>query len=100
MGWFIIGLILGGLGLWGANWARAKNIHIDLYASIFLALGVLVLALGVMDFRTSLLATEPDMTVGVLWVYGIPGLVLVLIAVGLIWWQNRQSTAASTENQA
>ena len=90
MGWFIVGLVLGTAGLWLGAWARAKNISIQWYAWIFIVLAALLFALMVMDFRTLTTATEPSMAEGILWLYGIPGLVLILIAVSLIWWQNKK----------
>lgn len=99
MEWLIIGLILGAAGFWLKSWAHAKNIHIKWYAWIFIVLAVLVFALTVMDFRTLTLEMEPTTAGNVLWLYGIPGLVLALIAVGLIWRQNRKPAAVSTQSQ-
>lgn len=93
MEWFIIGLVFGGVGLWFASWMRAKDIRIKWYAWIFIGLALLVLVLGVMDFRTFIKAMEPEMAVGALWLYGIPGFVLALIAMGLIWLENWKSNA-------
>jgi hypothetical protein len=37
---------------------------------------------------------EPAAAGVILWLYGIPGLVLAAIAGGLIWWQNKKPAAA------
>ena len=99
MEWLIIGLILGAVGFWLKSWARARNINIKWYSWVFIVLAVLAFALMVMDFRTMTLEMEPTAAEGVLWLYGIPGLVLALTAVGLIWWQNRKPAAMSTKGQ-
>lgn len=94
MEWLIIGLILGAAGFWLASWARSRNIRIKWYAWIFIVLAVLVFALTVMDYRTFTAEMEPTAAGNVLWLYGIPGLVLAVIAVGLIWWQNTKPAAS------
>jgi hypothetical protein len=96
---FIIGLALGGVGVGLAFWARARDIHIKWYAWIFIVFAVLVLALLGMDFRTFTVAIEPDMAAGALILYGIPGLVSALIAIGLIWWGNKRPSTASTDSE-
>lgn len=98
MGWLIIGLVLGAAGLWLGSWAHAKNISIKWYVWIFIVLAVLVFALMVMDFQTLTTEMEPTMAEGVLWLYGIPGSVLALIAVSLIWWQNKKPAAPPTKS--
>lgn len=90
MGWLIIGLVLGAVGGWLKAWVTTKNIRIKWYAWIFIVLAGLVLSLMVMDFRTLTTEMEPFAAGGVLWLYGVPGLALALIAVGLIWWQNKK----------
>lgn len=94
MSWLIIGLILGAGGLWLASWARAKNITIKWYAWIPIVLAVLVFALLVMDYMTLNTEMEPAAAGVILWLYGIPGLVLALIAAGLVWFQNKKPTSA------
>jgi hypothetical protein len=90
MWWLIIGLVLGAAGLWLASWARSKNVSIKWYAWIPIVLAVLLFALAVMDFN-ALTAEKESAAAGVaLGFYGIPGLVLALIAGGLVWWQNKK----------
>lgn len=90
MWWLIIGLVLGAAGLWLASWARAKNIRIQWYAWIPIVLAVLLFALAAMDYNAFTAEKEPTAAGFALGFYGIPGLVLALIAGGLVWWQNRK----------
>jgi hypothetical protein len=90
MWWLIIGLVLGLAGWWLATLARAKKISIKWYTWVLVVLAVLMAALTAMDYNTLTLEMEPAAAGAILWLFGTPALVFALIAVGLIWWQNRQ----------
>jgi hypothetical protein len=98
MEWLIIGVVLGGTGFWLASWARAIKISIKWYVWIFVALAVLMAALTAMDYNILTLAMEPATAGAVLWLFGGPALVLALIAVGLIGWQNRKALSRPTKS--
>jgi hypothetical protein len=94
MGWLIIGAVLGGVGFWLSSRARAKKISIQWYVWILVVLAVLMAALTAMDYNTLILEREPATARGVLWLFGGPALILALVAVGLVWWQNRKTISA------
>jgi hypothetical protein len=98
MAWLIIGAVLGGAGVWFASWARAKKISITWYVWILGVLAVLMAALTAMDYNTLTLEMEPAAAGVVLWLFGGPALILALIAVGLVWWQNRKTISAPTKS--
>jgi hypothetical protein len=98
MWWLIIGLVLGVAGLWLASWARSKNVSIKWYAWIPIVLAVLLFALAAMDYSAMIAEQEPTAAGFVLGFYGIPGLVLALIAGGLVWWQNKKPAVAAKKS--
>jgi sensor histidine kinase regulating citrate/malate metabolism len=98
MEWLIIGAVLGVAGLRLASWANAKKISIKWYVWILVVLAVLMTALTAMDYNTLILGMEPSTARVVLWLFGGPALILALIAVGLVWWQNRKTINAPTES--
>lgn len=91
----IIGIVLGVAGLWLASWARAKNINIPWYAWLLLVLAVMALALMVMDLNAMAKQMEPTANGFIAGFYGIPALLLAVIAVALIWWQNTKKSVAA-----
>ena len=95
MWWLIIGLVLGAAALWLASWARSKNVSIKWYTWIPIVLAVLFFALMVMESNTMAKQMEPAAAGFVLGFYGIPGLVLALIAGGLVWWQNKKTAKSA-----
>ena len=98
MGWLIVGMVLGIAGFGLASWTRTKNISIMWYVWVFIVLAVLFFALTVMDFTALTTEMEPGAAQVILWLYGIPGIVMALIAVGVIWWQNKQHDTPSTKS--
>jgi hypothetical protein len=98
MGWLVIGAVLGGAGFWLLSWARAKKISIKWYVWILVVLAVLMAALTAMDYDTLTLEMEPAAAGVVLWLFGGPALTLAMLAVGLVWWQNRKTFSAPTKS--
>jgi hypothetical protein len=98
MGWIIIGAVLGVVGFWLSSLARAKKISIKWYVWILVVLAVLMAALTTIDYNTLILAMEPAVAGVVLWLFGGPALILALIAIGLVWWQNRKTISAPTRS--
>ena len=98
MWWLIIGLVLGVAGLWLSSWARSKNIKIQWFVWVLGVLAVLLFALTAMDFSALTAEKEPAAAGVVLWLYGVPGLVLALVAGGLVWWQNKKPAVAAKKS--
>jgi hypothetical protein len=98
MEWLIVGAVLGGAGCRFASWARAKKISIKWYVWVLAGLAVLMAALTVMDYSTLTAAMEPAAAGILLWLFGAPALILALIAVGLVCWQNRKTLLARTKS--
>jgi hypothetical protein len=94
MGWLIIGAVLGTAGLRVAAWARAEQVIVRWYVWILVGLAVLMAALTTMDYSTLILEMEPAAAGVILWLFGGPALILALIAVGLVWWENRKTLRA------
>jgi Na+/glutamate symporter len=98
MEWLIIGVVLGVVGFWLSSWARTKKISIKWYVWILVVLAVLMATLTAIDYYTLILEMEPATAEAVLWLFGGPALILALIAVGLVWWQNRKTISAPTKS--
>ena len=98
MWWLIIGLVLGAAGLWLASWARAKNINLKWYTWILIVIAVLFFALMAMDLDAMAKQMEPTASGFIAGFYGIPGLVFILIAGGLVWWQNKKPAIAAKKS--
>lgn len=95
MWWLIIGLVLGAAGWWLVSWTRSNKINVKWYEWVLIVLAVLMAALTVMDYTTLTREMEPAAAGVILWLYGIPALLLAAIAVGLIWWQNNKKAAVA-----
>ncbi len=91
---FILGGLVVAAGWGAATWARVHNISIRWYEWVFAALAVLVAMLTAMDYRALTAAMEPRAADVILWLFGGPALVLALIAVASVWWQNRKTLRA------
>ena len=85
--WLIIGLIIG-LGLVTlAIWLRSQKIRVSWYEWILAVLGLLLMLFSLQNYQASIAAFEPVAPGMFLLVFGLPGLVLVLLAIGLAWWR-------------
>jgi len=89
--WLIIGLLLG-LGLIGlVFWLRSQKIRVTWYEWLLGVVGLLLLLFSLQNYQASLAALEPVAPGMFLLVFGLPGLVLVLLAVVLAWWGHLRS---------
>ena len=89
MEWLILGVLFG-VAAWGlASLAHANNISIRWYAWLLVVLAALLAALTAMDYAILTTEQEPGAASVILWLFGGPALVLALLAVACVWWQNR-----------
>ena len=93
--WLIIGLVIG-LGLVTlAFWLRSRKIRVSWYEWVLGVLGLLSMAFSLQNYQASVAAFEPVAPGMFLLVFGLPGLVLVLLAVALALWRYFRSTRSA-----
>ena len=90
MWWLIIGLVLGVVIYWLAT--RHK---FTWYEWVLAVLGVILILFAFQNYFASQLEYEPRAGNIMLWMFGLPGLILLVIAGGLAWWQSRKVAPAS-----
>ena len=102
--WLVIGLVLG-LGLIAlVFWLRSRKIRVAWYEWVLGILGLFSMLFSLQNYQASVAAFEPAAPGMFLLVFGLPGLVLVLLAVGLACWRyfrnmGKGRIKASTEKQ-
>jgi hypothetical protein len=96
MEWLFVGMVCGVGGVGISSWAHTKGIRIRWYIWIFAALAVWMATLTALDYATLIKAMEPVSAGVVVWICGGPALILALIAITVVWWQNRKSVSNSS----
>lgn len=86
MWWLITGLALGAVIYW-----LATKHKFTWYEWVLAALGVILILFALQNYSASQLEYEPRAGSIMLWMFGLPGLILLIIAGGLAWWQSRKA---------
>ena len=102
--WLLSGLLLG-IGLVAlVLWLRSRGIDVAWYAWLLAVLGIVLLIFTLQNYFASVAEYEPTAPGMFLLVFGIPAVVLLLLAVFLVWFgwfrRARKSRSAQTPAQA
>ncbi len=90
---FTIGLVLGILLLTLVLWLNGRKIVIRWYEWLLGALGAVLLLWAVNDYFASVAERNEYQGLMLLWMLGVPGLLLLGLAVFLPWWRRRPRQA-------
>ena len=86
--WLSIGFILGAVLLALIFWLRSRKIAISWYSWVLAGMGMLLLLCTIWNVSTSLAEYERVAARNSLWLFGIPALLLLGIAIILPWWHH------------
>ena len=92
MWWLILGLLIGAGIFWLATQHKFK---VTWYEWVLAILGVILILFAIQNYSASLFENEPRAGGIMLWMFGLPGLVLMAIAAVLSWMQSRKVPAKS-----
>jgi uncharacterized membrane protein len=93
MFWLILGLLMGA----GIYWmATQKKFKVTWYEWVLAILGAMLLLFAIQNFSASQFELEPRAGSIMLWMFGLPGLVLMALAAVLCWMHSRKETTVST----
>lgn len=98
--WLVTGLILGAGVLAGALWLRSRSVRIKWYEWLIVVTGILLVMFAVENARAFQAEFESTAASRSILVFGLPGLLLVLIAAALVFWRfaRRARNARGREN--
>ena len=98
--WLVIGLILGIVLVALVFWLRSRKIRVAWYEWLLGVLGLLSMVFSLQNYQASVAAFEPKAPGMFLLVFGLPGLILVLLAVALTLWRlyRTEHTTVKTNN--
>ena len=84
--WFVIGLIVGIGLLLMAFWLRSRHVNVAWYEWMLIIAGLALLLFGIQNYLAASSDLEPNAPGIFLLVFGLPGVLLLVIAAVLIWW--------------
>lgn len=96
--WLIIGLLLGA-GITSAVWLRSKDVKIAWYEWLLSVSGILLILFTIENMRTSYAEFETLAASKFLLIFGLPGLVLFLLAVALVFWRFIRRKRLATQRE-
>jgi ribose/xylose/arabinose/galactoside ABC-type transport system permease subunit len=85
--WLIIGLILGAGIAVLAIWLRSKAVRVAWYEWLIAALGILLIMFSIENARASYAEFETVAALKSILIFGLPGLLLILLVVALVFWR-------------
>ncbi len=90
--WLAIGLLAGAgiIALW--LWLRLKGVKVAWYAWLIAIIGVLLVFFAIENARASLTEFENAAAWNSLLIFGLPGLLLVILSGLLVWIRARRQT--------
>ena len=90
--WLFLGLLLGvGVTLL-AMWLRSRGVAVSWYEWGLALLGLALILFAYQNYRTSIIEYETVAAGYLLLIFGLPGLVLLALAVFLVWWRQYRRT--------
>lgn len=97
MWWLILGLLIGA----GIYWLATQNkFKLTWYEWVLGVLGVILVLFALQNYSASQFELEPRAGGIMLWMFGLPGLVLMAIAGVLSWMQSRKAPEEPTPAEA
>lgn len=88
MTWLILGLLFGAAFFWLAT---RPNFKLRWYEWILAMLGVILILFAIQNYQASIVELEPRAASILLWMFGLPGLILAVVAGVLAWMRNRKA---------
>ena len=88
--WFVIGLIIGAGLLVLALWLRSRKIAVRWYEWLIGLIGLILLLFTIQNFSASFAEHEEFAAWTFLWVFGLPAIILLVIACLLPWLRYRK----------
>ena len=89
--WLIIALIIGAGLMALVLWLRSRRILVTWYEWLIGALGLLLLLFTIQNFIASFAEHEPTAAWRFLWMFGVPAVILLVVACLLPWWRHRKT---------
>ena len=86
--WLSIGFIIGAALLGLIFWTRSRKIAVTWYSWLLAGLGVLLLLFTIWNVSTSLAEFERVAAEKSIWLFGMPSVVLIGVAIVLTWWRH------------
>ena len=88
MTWLIFGLLIGAGFFWLAT---RSNIKLRWYEWVLAVLAVILILFAIQNYSASQFELEPRAASIMLWMFGLPGLILGIVAGVLAWIRNRKA---------
>ena len=89
--WLIVGFIFGATALGVVFWTRERKIIVAWYSWLVGGLGASLLLFTIWNVSTSLSELERVAARNSLWLFGIPAVILLALAVLIPWLRNNKS---------
>ncbi len=98
--WLLLGIVIGAGLLLLILWLRIRGISLKWYEYLLGLVGLLLLIFTLQNYEASVAELEPNAPVMFLLVFGIPGLVFLLITAFLVWfrWQRTRNPNLSMQS--
>jgi hypothetical protein len=98
--WLLLGIALGSGLLLLVLWLKSRGISIKWYEYLLGFIGLALLIFSWQNYQASIAEYEPNAPIMFLLVFGIPGLVLLLIAGFLVLFRSLGSKKAAVDTRA
>ena len=85
--WLLFGIAIGAGLLFLVLWLRSRGISLKWYEYLLGFIGLILLIFTLQNYEASVAELEPNAPVMFLLVFGIPGLVFLLITAFLVWFR-------------
>ncbi len=97
--WLLLGIVIGAGLLLLILWLRIRGISLKWYEYLLGFIGLVLLIFTLQNYEASVAELEPIAPTMFLLVFGIPGLIFLLITAFLVWfrWQRAKKIPAVTE---
>ncbi len=95
--WFIIALVLGAGLLALVFWLRSRKIMVAWYEWLIGILGMLLVLFTIQNFSASFAEHEEHAAWTFLWIFGVPALILLGVAIVLPWWRLHRTKHATAK---
>ena len=97
--WFLIGLVIGAGLLALVPWLRSRSIAVKWYEWLIGVIGLGLLLFTIHDFFASFAEHEEFAAWTFLWVFGVPAIILLAVALLLLWRRHHRITSQSSGKQ-